>query len=66
VRMHGLEEFSGLALRLWIVDMLLEGLKTSTVKRYYGALHTFYKEWITSEGIQGEDTLFSLSISEFH
>lgn len=64
-RMHGLSEFSGLAVRLWIVDMLLEGFKGSTVKRYSGALHTLYKEWRQAIGLEGEDTVFSLSLSGF-
>lgn len=63
-RMHGIDEFSGVALRLWIVDMLLEGLKGSTVKRYYGALHTLYKEWRKTKGLDGDDSVFSVSLSE--
>lgn len=63
MRRHGLIEFSETALRLWTVDMLLDGLKGSTVKRYTGALHTVYKEWMSAFCPEGEDTAFTVSLS---
>ena len=63
IKRHGLTEFSALALRLWTVDMLLDGLKGSTVKRYTGALHTLYREWRVRIGNDDGDSVFSLSLS---
>lgn len=63
LRRHGLSEFSDAVLRLWTVDMLLDGLKDSTVKRYTGALHTLYKEWRNDERPDDDDTAFSFSLS---
>lgn len=65
MRRHGEEEFSGLTLRLWAVDMLVSGLKGSTVKRYVGAIRTLYKEWLAEARLQGDETVFSLSLAEF-
>ncbi len=65
LRRHGLTDFSALALRLWIVDMFLDGLKGSTVKRYVGALHTLYKDWLAKNGSDSEDTLFTFSLSDY-
>lgn len=50
VRRNDIREFSGDTLRLWTADMLLDGLKPSTVRRYVGALHTIYKEWSKDNG----------------
>ncbi|MDE6638325.1 MAG: hypothetical protein K2K32_08850, partial [Muribaculaceae bacterium] len=38
-------QFSESTLRLWVIDMLLDGLKGSTVKRYVGALHSLFEIW---------------------
>ena len=65
MRRHGLEVFSDKCLKLWVVDMLLDGYKGSTVKRYLGALHTFYKSWLGEAGLDQDDSLFSFSISGF-
>lgn len=64
VRKHGLAEFSETTVRIWIADMLLEGHKGSTVKRYTGALHTLYKEWANSKATDTVDSPFSFSMSE--
>lgn len=45
VHRNQITEFSSEAIACWTVDMLLQPLKTSTVKRYLGALSTFYSEW---------------------
>lgn len=37
--------FSESVLKLWVIDMLLDGLKGSTIKRYVGALHSLYNTW---------------------
>ncbi|MDE5849675.1 MAG: hypothetical protein K2H38_05995 [Muribaculaceae bacterium] len=64
MRRHGITDFSEAALRLWTVDMLLDGLKGSTVKRYTGALHTLYKEWRSSLGPEEDkDTVFTVSLA---
>ena len=65
MRRHGLHEFSGYALRLWTVDMLLDGLKGSTVKRYSGAVRSLYREWLDSVGQDGDESVFSVSLSGF-
>ena len=65
VRRHGGGAFSGLALRLWAVDMLVSGLKGSTVKRYVGAIRTLYREWLAASGFQGDESVFTLSLAEF-
>ncbi len=65
MRRHGLTEFSDKFVRLWIVDMLLEGLKGSTVKRYSGALHTLYKDWVAKTGAPYDESIFSVSLSGF-
>ena len=63
LRKHGLTEFSDKALRLWVVDMLLYGLKCTTVKRYTGALHTLYKTWRSTESPENEETAVNFSLA---
>ncbi len=64
IRQHGITDFSKKTVKLWTVDMLIEGLKGSTVKRYSGALHTLYKEW--AAGNKEADTdAFSISLANF-
>ncbi len=65
IRRHELSEFSDLTVRTWVVDMLLDGLKGSTVKRYTGAMHTLYKEWIEATESESQDSPFSFSIAGF-
>lgn len=63
MRRHGLSELSSLAVSLWTVDMLLEGLKTTTVKRYSGALRSLYNEWRAGLGLKGDEpAVFSVSL----
>lgn len=56
MRRHLISDFTDEALILWIVDMLLDGLKGSTVRRYVGALHTLYKQYKVSEGESADNT----------
>lgn len=63
LRRQGAAEFSETVLRRWIVGMLLDGMKIGTVKRYSGALHTLFKDWRRSCGLEGGDDMFSLSLS---
>lgn len=63
LRKHDISEISDYAIRLWIVDMLLDCMKGSTVKRYSGALHTLYKEWRSEMGLEGDDSVFSVSLT---
>ncbi|MDE7420612.1 MAG: hypothetical protein K2N35_10425 [Muribaculaceae bacterium] len=66
IRRHGISDFSDTAVRLWTVDMLLEGMKGSTVKRYTGAIHTLYKEWVkTVEDSDKVNDPFNFSLAEF-
>lgn len=65
LRRHGLSEINDLAIRLWTVDMLIDCLKGSTVKRYTGALHSLYKEWVASTNTEYDETLFSFSLADF-
>ncbi len=62
IRQHGIFEFTNDAVKTWIIDQLLAGHKSSTVKRYVGALHTLYKEWSVSAGLELDDTPFSYSL----
>lgn len=64
-RRHNITHFSNKAVKLWTVDMLIDGYKGSTVKRYIGALHTLYKEWKTMINISDIDDVFSISVSDF-
>ena len=63
LRRHGLSDLSDISVRLWTTDMLLDGLKGSTVKRYVGALHTLYKEWRAGNVEDRDDDVFSFSLS---
>ncbi len=65
IRRHGLYEFSNSFVRLWTVDMLLEGLKGSTVKRYTGAMHTLYKDWASKYSTNYDESVFSVTLSGF-
>ncbi len=65
IRQHGITEFTEKTVKIWIVDMLIEGLKDSTIRRYTGALHTFYKEWAAKCGQKADPSAFSISLSEF-
>lgn len=49
VRKNSLQEMSGLALRMWVVDMLAKGIRITTCRRYVGTLHSFYKKYYHSE-----------------
>lgn len=44
VRKNNLQKMSGLALRMWAVDMLIKGIRITTCRRYVGTLHNFYKK----------------------
>lgn len=35
---------------MWIVDMTLDGLKVSTRKKYFGRIHSTYREWKSVPG----------------
>lgn len=49
MRRHNIEEFSQNALTFWTVEMMVNAMKSTTVQRYLGALHTVYKQWSGSE-----------------
>ncbi len=66
MRRHGIFEFTNIAVRLWAVDMLLDGMKGSTVKRYIGAVHTLYKEWMDETEQKSNEDPFSISLSGFN
>lgn len=63
MRRHSLLDFSSDAIRFWVIDMLLDGMKWSTVKRYAGAVHTLYKEWKGDTQIESNEDPFSISLS---
>ncbi|MDE6380751.1 MAG: hypothetical protein K2L11_09780 [Muribaculaceae bacterium] len=64
VRKHGLDEFSDTLVRIWIADMLLDGHKGSTVKRYCGALHTLYNDWANSNAMSPENSAFEFNLAD--
>lgn len=45
MRRQGTALFSESVLKMWVIDMLMDGLKGSTIKRYVGALHTLFDIW---------------------
>ncbi len=65
LRQHGISKFSNKTVRLWTVDMLIEGLKGSTIKRYIGALHTLYKEWVSIALQDIDSEIFLISLTDF-
>ena len=66
VRRNGYSAFSDGSVRHWVCLMLLEGLKESTVRRYYGALHTLYKQWCVENTVDPGESLFSIPFSEMN
>lgn len=63
MRRHRIKDFSDVAVRLWTVDMLLDGLKGSTVKRYSRAMHTLYKKWVLCLDTVSDEDPFSISLT---
>lgn len=45
IRKHDIRDFSANTIETWIADMLLDGLKVSTARRYVGALRQEYSSW---------------------
>lgn len=45
VRKYGVTTFGDESLRVWVVSMLVRGMKFNQVKRYLGTLHTVFKDW---------------------
>lgn len=45
VHKYAVDEMSERALRIWAVDMLANGIKITTCRRYMGTLHSLYKSW---------------------
>lgn len=60
MRRHAVKKLTNEALNLWILDMLIDGLKGSTVRRYVGALHTLYKAYLDTKPSEIEELTFSL------
>lgn len=56
----GSNVFSNETVREWVCAMLLDGLKESTVRRYYGALHTLFKQWCMENGVDYDESVFSV------
>lgn len=65
MRKHGFAHFSEMSYRMWIADMLLSGLKGSTVKRYAGELRSQFRKWRDTESPDADDSIFSLSLTEY-
>lgn len=62
--LHNIRNFSEDAIRIWTVDMLLDGLKPGTVRRYTGALHTLYRQWMETHAGDVQDLAFTIPLSE--
>ncbi len=45
VSRHGMERMGDDALRIWITDMILAGLKPATRKRYFNSIHSLCRVW---------------------
>ncbi len=52
--------FTDSVLKLWVIGMLLDGHKGSTVKRYVGALHSLYEIWKNKNHLDSNSVDFSL------
>lgn len=65
IRQHGISDFSDKTVKVWIVDMLIDGMKESSIKRYTGAMHTLYKEWADTTKCNHNSDAFSISLTEF-
>lgn len=52
VRGYGVKSFSEDSLRIWVVSMLIRGMKFNQVKRYLGALHTVFTGWNTDNKLR--------------
>lgn len=52
VKGYGLKTFSEESLRIWVVSMLLRGMKFNQVKRYLGALHTVFTDWNSANNLE--------------
>lgn len=65
IRRHGFSDFSDKTIKFWVVDMLLDGLKGSTVKRYLGAVHTLFKQWAASSARKTTEEIFTVSLSGY-
>lgn len=63
MRRHKMKVFSEDTLKLWLVDMIIDRHKESTIRRYLGAMHTFYKEFLIHNNIAVQTVSFSLNFS---
>lgn len=66
MRHHVVTDFTENSLSLWLVDMLLDGHKKSTIRRYLGALHTLYKQYKETEDAKEPDVDFSIPFGDYY
>lgn len=52
VRRYRVRAFSGDCLRIWVVSMLVRGMKFHQAKRYLGTLHTVFSDWNADKGLE--------------
>ncbi len=50
LRSHAYMEVTKDSVRMWIVDMAIDGLKVSTRKKYFSRIYTIYREWKCTAG----------------
>lgn len=50
MRSHAYTEVTKDSVRMWIVDMAIDGLKVSTRKKYFSRIYTIYREWKNTAG----------------
>ncbi len=55
VRRHDIPSFSQKALTYWAVDMALQAMKTTTIIRYLGAMHTLYRKFTGNRRYSGKE-----------
>lgn len=65
MRRHAVTDFTETSLKLWLVDILLDGLKDSTIRRYLGALHTLYKQYNEANDCE-PDVNFSINFNQYY
>lgn len=66
MRHHVVTDFTENSLRLWLIDMILDCHKESTIRRYLGALHTLYKQYKETENPEEPEVNFSIPFLKYY
>lgn len=63
--LHAYTDVSKDSLRMWVVDMALNGLKVSTRKKYYSRIYTIYRDWKCVPGENPFETVKDVADFDF-